>query len=96
MFDFPELLNRASDMFKGSSFEDIVGANISDRLSELGTGEFGLDPEQLGEIQSLFDGEGVDLTSLTEGQLSDLLASVKESGSLEGIDLSQFFDRSPS
>ncbi len=94
MFDLPELLNRATNMFKGSGFEGIVGTNVAENLTELGIAEYGLDAAQLGDIQSTLANAGVDLSALSETQIGELLASVKENGSLDGLDLSQLISRS--
>ena len=94
MFDLSGLLNSASDMFKGSSFEDVLGDDIASRLSNLDFDPASLDGTQLGDIQSLLEGTGIDLSALSESQVGELITSVKENGGIEGLDLSQVFDQS--
>ena len=94
MLDLTGLLNQASNMFKGSSFDDVLGTDVSAKLSEFGLDETLRDGVQAEELQTLLDNIGLDLSSLDGTQLAELVNTLKENESPDGIDISNLFDQS--
>jgi len=93
MFDLSKLLDHATDMFKGGGLEGLIGTDLAGRLSELGLDNTLLDGIQTEDIQSLLNNAGIDLMSLSDTQLSEIISSISENGGIENLDLSNFLDK---
>lgn len=82
MFDFGALKDTVVDAI-GSS------GQASDMLSNLSLDPSILEGLQLDQIGETLAQSGIDLQSLSELQVTDLITQVTENGGLEGLDLSQ-------
>ena len=93
MFDWSGLVDRATEMFNGGGLADLANGELSEHLSALGTDASALDGLQVEQLQTLLDDAGIDMASLTDGQLGELVTTVTENGGFDGIDVTQLFDR---
>ena len=94
MFDWSGLVDRATEMFNGGALADLANGELGEQLSSLGVDASALDGVQLEQLQTVIEDAGIDLASLSESQLGELVTTVAESGGLDGIDITQLFDRS--
>ena len=89
MFDLSTIVDRATDLFKGTDFQDVFGTDLADRLSE-----FGIDSSSLADIQSSLSEAGIDMQSLSDTQLREIATMISERGGIEGLDLSALLESS--
>ncbi len=94
MFDLSTIVDRATDLFKGTDFQDVFGTDLTDRLSEFGIDSSVLDSASLADIQSSLSEAGIDMQSLSDTQLSEIATMISERGGIEGLDLSALLERS--
>ncbi len=93
MLNLFDLFDRATDLFKDNDLSQALGPDLAERLSQLGTNGFSLDSLQGEDIQTMLDNAGIDVSSLSDGQISEIITSVQENGGLEGIDLPALLGR---
>ena len=96
MLDLSGLLDRASELLSGGNFQDAIGADLTQHLTELGVDSSLLDGVQVDDLQNLLDNSGIDVSALGQTELGEIIATVKENGGIEGIDIKSLFDRSTS
>lgn len=94
MFDLSAIVDRATDLFKGTDFQEFLGPDLADRLSEFGIDSSVLEGTSLEDIQSTLTDAGIDLESLSENQFGEIAKAISEQGGIEGLDLSALLDRS--
>ncbi|MBU2531638.1 MAG: hypothetical protein KKB37_02770 [Alphaproteobacteria bacterium] len=93
MFDWSGLMDRATEMFRGSEFEQLIGPDLAERLTALGVDSSLVDGLQLDQIQTVLNEAGVDVSGLTETQLGEIVTAVSENGGIDGLDLSKLLER---
>ena len=86
MFDWSGLVDRATELFNGGNLAELANGELNEHLSALGIDAEALDGLQVEQLQTMLDDAGIDIASLTEGQLGELVTTVTERGGLDGID----------
>ena len=96
MLDISNLVDKVGGLFTdGGAMQDVLAGNLTELF-----GNANIDPallenlslDQLGETPA---GAGIDVSALTEGQLSELAQQMSENGGLEGIDLGALLGGGP-
>ena len=96
MLDISQVVDKVAGLFAdGGAVQDVLAGNLTELF-----GNANIDPtilenlslEQLGETLA---GAGIDVSALTEGQVSELAQQMSENGGLEGIDLGALLGGGP-
>ena len=94
MFDFGQAVEKISALFgQNVAVEELLGNELADRI-----GALDLDPSVLGglpfdQLETLLADANIDPSALGEGQLTELLQSIAESGGPEGVDVAGLLDK---
>jgi hypothetical protein len=93
MFELASLLNRATDMFKGSEFQDLFDSCDDGRHSRLGTDTSTLAGEPFDGIQARLNEADIGPSSLSETRLNEVWVPEAGTGGINNLGLSSLRDR---
>ena len=84
MFDFGQIVEKATGLFgQGGGVEDIVGGNLSELLSNANIDPALMENVQIDQLGALLAKSGIDPSSLTEGQFTEIVQQVTGNGGLD-------------
>lgn len=93
MFELASLLNRATEMFKGSDFQELVDSYDEGRHSRPGVDTSTLAGVPFNGIQARLNEADIDPSSLSETRLNEVWVPEAGTGGINNLDLSSLRDR---